>query len=92
MEEALRDVLVTPVSTASPTHPGAREGDTDSTIDLALESPRLAPWTRAETLPPYGSDHLPIVFSLQKKGIEPRRITPISVQVWVWCQSCELTN
>ena len=30
-------------STASPTHPGTRQGDTDSTIDLALVSPKLVP-------------------------------------------------
>ena len=64
LEAALSDVLFTPVSTASPTHPGTRQGDTDSTLDLALVSPRLAPWTRAETL---------VVFSPQKPGIEPRR-------------------
>ena len=47
--------------------------DTDSTIDLALVSPKLVPWTRAETLASHGSDHLPVVFSLRKPGIEQRR-------------------
>ena len=61
------------MSTASPTHPGTRQGDTDSTIDLALVSPKLVPWTRAETLASHGSDHLPVVFSLQKPGIEQKR-------------------
>ena len=73
LEAALSDVLFTPVSTASPTHPGARQGDADSSIDLALVSPKLAPWTRAKTLASHGSDHLPVVFSLQKPGVEPRR-------------------
>ena len=54
-------------------HPGTRQGDTDSTIDLALLSPKFVPWTRTETLASHGSDHLPVVFSLQKPGIEPRR-------------------
>ena len=72
LEAALSDVLFTPVSTASPTHPGTRQGDTDSTIHLALVFPKLAAWTRAETLASHGSDHLPVVFSLQKPGIEPR--------------------
>ena len=49
LEEALSDFF-TPVSTANPTHPGTRQDDTDSTIDLALVSPKLVPWTRAETL------------------------------------------
>ena len=59
LEAALSDVLFTPVSTASPTHPGTRQGDTDSTIDLALVSPKFVPWTRAETLASHRSDHLP---------------------------------
>ena len=50
LEAALSDVLFTPVPTASPTHPGTRRGDTDSTVDLALVSLKLVPWTRAETL------------------------------------------
>ena len=33
---------------------------------MALVSPRIAPWLSAETLTPHGSDHLPVVFSLQK--------------------------
>ena len=74
LEEALSDVFFAPVSTASPTHPSTRQGDTDSTIDMAMVSPKLAPpWTRAEILASHGSDHLPVIFSLQKPGIEPRR-------------------
>ena len=80
--EALSDVLFTLALTASPTHLVTRQGDTDSTVDLALVSPKLAPWTRAKIVGSHGSDHLPIVFSLQKQWIEPRRKTPISVQVW----------
>ena len=49
LEAALSDVLFTPLSTASPTHPGTRQDDTESTIDLALVSPKLVPWTCAET-------------------------------------------
>ena len=59
LEAALSDVLFTPLSTASPTHPGTRQGDTDNTIDLALVSPKFVPWTRAETLASHRSDHLP---------------------------------
>ena len=33
LEAALSDVLFTPASTAGPTQPGTRHGDTDSTID-----------------------------------------------------------
>ena len=73
LEAALSDTLFTPVTTASPTHPGTRQGDTDSTIDLAQVSPKLAPWTRAETLASHGSDHLPEVLSLQEPGVELRR-------------------
>ena len=58
LEAALLDVLFTPVSTASPTHPGTRQGDTDSTIGQALVSPKLVPWTCAETLASHRSDHL----------------------------------
>ena len=73
LKAALSDVLFTPVSTTRPTHPGTRQGDTDSTVDLALVSLKLVPWTRAETFASHGSDHLPVVFSLQKPGIEQRR-------------------
>ena len=72
LEEALSDVLFSPVSTARPTHPGARQGDTDRTLDLALVSPRLAPWTRAETLRSHRRGKILVVFSLQKPGDEPR--------------------
>ena len=41
---------------------------TDSTTDLVLVSPRTAPWLSAKT--PHGSDHLPVVFSLQKPATE----------------------
>ena len=73
LEEALSDVLFIPVTTASPTHLGKQQGDINSTIDLALVTPKLALWARAETLSSHGSDHLSAVFTLQKPGIEPRR-------------------
>ena len=73
LEKALSDILFIPVSTASPTHPGTRQADTGSTVDLALVSSKLTPWTRAETLASHGSDHLAVVFSLQNPGIETRR-------------------
>ena len=73
LEEALSDALFTPMSTTSPTHTATRQGYTDSTVDLALVSPKLAPWTRAKTVASHGSDHLSVDFSLQKSGIEPRR-------------------
>ena len=41
LEEALGDVIFTPVTTPLPTHLGSRHGDTDSTTDLALVSPRM---------------------------------------------------
>ena len=41
---------------------------TDSTTDLVLVSPRTAPWLSAKTA--HGSDHLPVVFSLQKPATE----------------------
>ena len=66
LEEALGDVIFTPVTTPVPTRLGSRHGDTDSTTDLALVSPRIAPWLSAETLTPHGSDHLLVVFSLQR--------------------------
>ena len=48
--EAVSDVLSTPVSIASRTHPGMRQCDTDSTSDLALVPLKLALWACAETL------------------------------------------
>ena len=38
LEEALSDSVFIPVSTAISTHLGERQGDTDSTIGLALAS------------------------------------------------------
>ena len=66
LEEALGDVMFNPGTTPLATRLGSRQGDTDSTIDLALVSPRISPWLSAETLTPHSSDHLPVVFSLQK--------------------------
>ena len=47
-----------------------------STIDLALVSPRIAPWLSAETLTPHGSDHLLVVFSFKKKTAKKQNIKP----------------
>ena len=94
LEAALSDVLFTPVTTASPTHPGTRQGDTDRTIDLALVSPKLVPWTRAETLASHGSDHLPAVFrnqGLSKDGNSNICFSMVSL-TWALCQSCELAS
>ena len=68
MEEALGNVMFNPVTTLLPTRLGSRQGDTGSTIDLALVSPRVSPWLKAETLTPHSSDHLPVVISLQKQA------------------------
>ena len=57
--------MFNPVTTLLPTCLGSRQGDTDSTIDLAV-SPRIAPRLSAKTLIPHGSDHLPVMLSLQK--------------------------
>ena len=40
---------------------------------MAFVSRRLAPQAHAETFASHGSDHLPVVFSVQKQGNEPRR-------------------
>ena len=73
------DIIFTSVSTASSTHPGTRQGDTDGTIDLALVSPKLTPWMRAETLASHGSDHRPVVY--RKQGLSQDGNHNISVQV-----------
>ena len=62
------DVVFDPATTPLPTRLGSRQGGTDSTTDLALVSPRIAPWLSAKT--PHGSDHLLVVFSLQKPATE----------------------
>ena len=62
----LDDVVFSPVTTPLPTPLGSRQGDTYNTTDLALVPQRIALWLSAETLTPHGSDHLPVVFSLQK--------------------------
>ena len=93
--QALSDVLLTPASPASPPHTSTRQGDTDSTIDVALVSPTSTQWTRTETLASHGGGHLPVVFGLQKLGIEPRRKAQVSSmvsQTQVWCQSCDLAS
>ena len=73
LEEAFGDVVFNPVITLLPTHLGSRQGDTGSTTDLVLVSPRIAPWLGAETLIPHGNDHLPVVFGLQKKKKKKKR-------------------
>ena len=87
-EEALSDVLFT-LSAASPTHHGARQADTDSTIDLA-------PWSHAETLASPGSDNLPVVFSLHEPRNEPRlkpSIRPrMASQAWVQAASLQANS
>ena len=68
LEEALGDVVFDPTTTPLSTRLGSRQGGTDSTTVLALVSRRIAPWLSAKT--PHGSDHLPVVFSLQKPATE----------------------
>ena len=70
LEEALGEVNFSQMTTLEPTHPATRQGDTDSTIDMALISPRLTSVMHAETLAPHGSDHKPVVFSLRRPGKE----------------------
>ena len=48
LEEALGDVMFNPVTTLLPIRLGSRQGDKDSTIDLALVSPRISPWLNAD--------------------------------------------
>ena len=59
LEEAFSDVLFTAVSTATPTRLGARQSNIDSTNDLELVPPWLAPWTRDKTFASNGSGLLP---------------------------------
>ena len=66
LEAALQESLLEPLATQTPTHLASRPGDSDSTIDLALISPRLITWLSAHTLGFHGSDHLPVVLGLQK--------------------------
>ena len=68
------------VSTASRTHPGARQADTNTTTDLALVYPSLAPCTYTEILTSHRRDHLPLVLRLQKPGIDPRRILKFPIK------------
>ena len=72
LEEVPSNALFTPVSSATPTHLCAWQGDTDSTINQVLVYKRQASWTCAGTLTSQGVDHLPVVFNLQKPGNEPR--------------------
>ena len=74
-EESSGDVMCNPVITLLPTRLGSRHGDTESTIDLALVSPRISPWMSEETLSPHGSYHPPVVFSLQKPA-KKRNVKP----------------
>ena len=43
LEETLGDVIFIPATTPVPTRLASRQGDTDSTTDLGLVSPRIAP-------------------------------------------------
>ena len=70
LEEALGDVNFAPVTTVEPTHPAKRQGDTDSTIDMALVSSRLTSVIHAEALTSHGSDHKPVAFSMRRPGKE----------------------
>ena len=65
LKAELCDFLFIHVSTASPTHPCTRPGDTDRTTDLALVSPKLAQWTYAKIIVSRSSDHLPVVYRNQ---------------------------
>ena len=80
LEDKLVEILCDPFATAMPTHLGTRPGDTDSTIDLALVSPKLTPSINAQTLASHGSDHLPVAFSLQKpcKRTEKQTCSPFT--------------
>ncbi|NQZ78185.1 MAG: endonuclease/exonuclease/phosphatase family protein, partial [Ekhidna sp.] len=74
LEEMIGDILLSPLAPQSPTHMGTRQGDSDTVIDISLISQKFVATMTAEALLPHGSDHNPVVFSLQKpnKTIEPK--------------------
>ena len=72
-EDALINVLFTPVSTPASTYVGARQDDLEGTVGLVLVAPWLAQWRRAETLSLQGNDHLPAVYSQQKPRKEQKK-------------------
>ena len=74
LEDALQSCQSIHIAPSTPTHIGARQGDSDSTIDLALISPRLKAWANIESLEPHGSDHLPVVLSLQMPAQQPKTL------------------
>ena len=76
LEGMLEEVVFNTLTTPTPTRLATRPGDSDSTIDIALISPRLSPWMTAETLAPHGSDHVPVVFSLLKPQTQNKTRTP----------------
>ena len=80
--KSLGDIIFTPVTSPLPTGLGSWQGDTDSTTDLALVSPRIAPWLSAEMLTPHGSDHLPgcSAYKGQLRSKTANHITPSGVK------------
>ena len=72
LEAALSDVLFTPVTTASPTHP-VHDRVTQTVQSIWHWCPQSLHHGRVQKLASHGSDHLPVVFSLQTPGVGPRR-------------------
>ena len=68
LEAALQESLLEPLATQTPTHLASRPGDSDSTIDLALISPRLITWLSAHTLGFHGSDQWCSVYYSQLRS------------------------
>ena len=66
-EEALATLCSIQWQLLLPTRLGSQQWDTDSTNDLALGSPRIAPLLSAETLTPQGSDYLLVTFNKNKR-------------------------
>ena len=91
---ALGDVIFNPVTASLPTGPGWRQGDTDSTTDLGLVSPRIVPWLsqcrNADTTRKRPSAW---VFSLQRaaKKQNIKSHNPFRCERWVQtlCENCK---
>ena len=68
LEDNLDKCFLTCINDGRMTRCASRPGDSDSAIDLAVASLRLAPQCKWQTLGPHGNDHFPcIIFARRSK-------------------------
>ena len=72
LEDALDRCSLTCINDGSTTRTATRPGDSDSVIDLAISTLRIAQYCKWQTLGPHGNDHFPCTIYVRKSKLNQK--------------------